>query len=86
MNELLDTERAYVEELLCVLEVRSGMGAGVSLTLHHSFILKLLLELGLLAKTYISSNSGDRGRRIIGSKPVWGIEQIQDQLKDFISK
>lgn len=22
MNELLDTERAYVEELLCVLEVR----------------------------------------------------------------
>lgn len=24
MNELLETERAYVEELLCVLEVRVG--------------------------------------------------------------
>lgn len=30
MNELLDTERAYVEELLCVLEVRLGMGPGVA--------------------------------------------------------
>lgn len=28
MNELLDTERAYVEELLCVLEVRLDTGPG----------------------------------------------------------
>lgn len=29
MNELLDTERAYVEELLCVLEVRRLWGSRV---------------------------------------------------------
>lgn len=27
MNELLDTERVYVEELLCVLEVSLQLGA-----------------------------------------------------------
>lgn len=40
MNELLDTERAYVEELLCVLEVRLGMGQAVgSLSYYNSFVL-----------------------------------------------
>lgn len=69
MNELLDTERAYVEELLCVLEVRLGMGQAVgSLSYYNSFVFKLLLRLGLLTKTDISSNSGDQGRKIIGTK------------------
>jgi hypothetical protein len=31
MNELLDTERAYVEELLCVLEVRLDRGGSSTL-------------------------------------------------------
>lgn len=30
MNELLETERAYVEELLCVLQVRLRLSPAVS--------------------------------------------------------
>lgn len=47
MNELLDTERAYVEELLCVLEVRSGMCQMLGLPSHNGSTFKLLLELDL---------------------------------------
>lgn len=35
MNELLETERAYVEELLCVLEV-SEVQSGLFMCIHHS--------------------------------------------------
>lgn len=88
MNELLDTERAYVEELLCVLEVRLGMGQAVaSLSYYNSFVFKLFLWLGLLTKTDISSNSGDQGRRrITGSRPTWATDRVQGQLEDSASK
>lgn len=48
MNELLDTERAYVEELLCVLEVRLGMCQVLGLPSHNGSTFKLWLELDLL--------------------------------------
>lgn len=40
MNELLETERAYVEELLCVLEV-SGYCVIHSTFLHKDWIIPL---------------------------------------------
>ncbi|KAK2118693.1 hypothetical protein P7K49_000079 [Saguinus oedipus] len=52
MSELLDTERAYVEELLCVLEVRldSGRGGLTTMQTHLQQLLGLPLALLLGAR------------------------------------
>lgn len=46
MNELIETERAYVEELLCVLEVKIKFNSDLNLFLFH-FVGVLMLSFSL---------------------------------------
>ena len=88
MNELLDTERVYVEELLCVLEVRAqgwaAHGCGHQAAYEGGF-LAALRQPGAGRRSAACAQDGARGCRRIRTRTAFAAEKgrpLRERMPD----